>query len=317
MHLSPQLNQFAEAFAKLPQLKIIKAIGLLLLIYIAYLCAQITWLILTPTENSGSHVFVNSNVSVSGNEVKKVSIDELLSLNLFGQYSETPQEEVIEIKDAPQTRLRLVLSATVASDSKETAAAVIENKGVQETYGIGDKITGTRATLAQVLPDRVLIKVSGKMETLMLDGFSYNKKVVLPPSNNIVRPAPKRPSPSQKQNNANVVDQRKNKALSKEAARFKADLTSNPGKITDYLSVSRRREEGKIIGYQLRPGRDATFFKSSGLRSGDVAIQMNGYDLTSPSEAAQALQAIKEETEVSLLIIRNEDITEILFSIGN
>ena len=200
MHLSPQLNQFAEAFAKLPQLKIIKAIGLLLLIYIAYLCAQITWLILTPTENSGSHVFVNSNVSVSGNEVKKVSIDELLSLNLFGQYSETPQEEVIEIKDAPQTRLRLVLSATVASDSKETAAAVIENKGVQETYGIGDKITGTRATLAQVLPDRVLIKVSGKMETLMLDGFSYNKKVVLPPSNNIVRPAPKRPSPSQKQN---------------------------------------------------------------------------------------------------------------------
>ena len=43
---------------------------------------------------------------------------------------------------------------------------------------------------------------------------------------------------------------------------------------------------------------------------------MNGYDLTAPSEAAQALSALKQDKEVSLLIDRNGELNEILFSIG-
>ena len=65
------------------------------------------------------------------------------------------------------------------------------------------------------------------------------------------------------------------------------------------------------------PGKDPTFFESAGLKNGDVAIQMNGFDLTEPREAAQALQSLKEEREVSLLLDRNSEITEILFSIDN
>ena len=64
------------------------------------------------------------------------------------------------------------------------------------------------------------------------------------------------------------------------------------------------------------PGKKAEFFQSAGLKSGDVAIQMNGLDLTNPSEAAQALKALREEQEVSLLLDRDGDMTEILFSIN-
>jgi len=42
---------------------------------------------------------------------------------------------------------------------------------------------------------------------------------------------------------------------------------------------------------------------------------MNGYDLSQPSEAAQALQALKREREISLLVDRGGNTTEILFSI--
>jgi general secretion pathway protein C len=66
----------------------------------------------------------------------------------------------------------------------------------------------------------------------------------------------------------------------------------------------------------LLPGKNADFFQNSGLKSGDIAIQMNGYDLTVPSEAAQALAALKQDKEVSLLIDRNGELNEILFSIG-
>ena len=65
------------------------------------------------------------------------------------------------------------------------------------------------------------------------------------------------------------------------------------------------------------PGKDPTFFQNAGLKPGDVAVQMNGFDLTAPMEAAQALKSLKEQREVSLLLDRNGDMTEILFSIDN
>jgi general secretion pathway protein C len=63
------------------------------------------------------------------------------------------------------------------------------------------------------------------------------------------------------------------------------------------------------------PGRNPEFFKNSGLKAGDVATQMNGLDLSIPSESAQALKLLKETSDVSLLVERNGDLTEILFSI--
>jgi len=238
-------------------------------------------------------------------------------LNLFGLYNKkAPVENNVEIvKDAPQTRLKLTLSGVTASDEPKLSAAIIEHSGTQETYGIGDMITGTRATLEQVLADRVLIRVSGQMETLMIDGGDFNQpaKTVVESNNKIS----KRES-AQNQNineQSNVVDQRFNKNLSASAKKLRDDLQNNPGKITDYLKVSPKRENGKIVGYLLRPGKDPEFFKLSGLKAGDVAVNMNGYDLIQPSEAVQAMSSLQNVQNISLLVNRKGDFMEILFSI--
>ena len=76
-----------------------------------------------------------------------------------------------------------------------------------------------------------------------------------------------------------TVDLRDRAELSRAAKALKKDLANNPGKISDYLKISPKRTQGKIAGYRLMPGKNAEFFKASGLRSGDVAIQMNGLDL--------------------------------------
>jgi len=52
------------------------------------------------------------------------------------------------------------------------------------------------------------------------------------------------------------------------------------------------------------------------LKSGDVAIQMNGYDLLAPLQAAQAMSALKTERDISLLVERQGELIEILFSIN-
>jgi general secretion pathway protein C len=307
------MTELSEQLQKLPQQKIAKVISALLLCYIAYLLAQFTWLL--ASENKiASPIIVNYNSSANDSS-QDVNVSVISQLNLFGEYSEQKTIEEVKVQDAPETKLRLTLTGTVASDDVSTAAAIIENNGKQETYGIGDKITGTRAVLDSVATDRVLIKQSGRLETLMLDGFEFNKRQ----TNSMGRTSERQPSrgmdkPSPS-NGPQILDQRDNKSLSRTAMQLKNDINNDPGKITDYLKIIPKRENGDIIGYQLMPGKDPEFFQSSGLKSGDVAVQMNGLDLTMPSEAAQALQALKEEQEISLLVDRSGEMTEILFSI--
>lgn len=310
MHLSHDLTATFELLAKLPQQKIAKGISVLLFIYIAYLAAQMTWLLVPQEQNKQSNLIS----SASNNEVRvtdKADLSRLKGLNIFGIYGEEPVEQPEEIKDAPETTLNLTLSGVVATDDNMTAAAIIENKGKQETYGIGDTITGTRAVLSSVANDRVLIKQSGRLETLMLDGFKYDKTAYTVPKKTTTRNNNHLP----KKRSTTVLDQRNNVELSKRASALKKDINSDPGKITNHLKIAPKRSNGKIIGYRLMPGRNPTFFKASGLKSGDIAVQMNGFDLSEPSDAAQAMRALKQEKEVSLLVDRNGDMTEILFSI--
>jgi len=316
MTLLNNLSGASEQLSKLPQRKITQVIILVLLSYIAFLFAQITWLGLEPVQNTS--LKLNGLSSVSSGPKKQVEVKAIQSLNLFGVFSQQKEQRVEEVvEDAPETRLKLILTGVVASSDKATAAAVIASSGKQETYSIDENIKGTRATLEDVFNDRVILKVSGRFETLMFEGLVFDKNVkpINPRYNKSAAPQPTKLSPQL--SSPNIVDQRNNKALTQVTGSLRKELDGDPGKITDYLKISPKRENGKITGYQLMPAKDPTFFQSAGLKSGDVAVQMNGFDLTAPREAAQALKSLREQREVSLLLDRNGDMTEILFSIDN
>ncbi|NMP30433.1 type II secretion system protein GspC [Thalassotalea sp. M1531] len=320
MQLPDNLASFGEYLNKLPQVQIAKVIIVLILGYLVYLLAQMTWQFV-PSQHIPD-TSVEQSVSKSSKTVSnKFDVEGFIALNLFGNYQQVTSTETLpEVQDAPETKLNLILAGVVASSDPENAAAIIENNGSQETYGIGDKIKGTRAQLSQVHSDRVLIKQSGRMETLMLDGFDYSKKGSVTKSlssrDNIreKRNQLKKnlPSPSRR----DTVDLRNNKALTKAVRDLKNDLTDNPGKISDYLKISPKRAQGKVVGYRLMPGKNSEFFRNSGLKSGDVAVQMNGLDLSIPSESAQALKLLREASDMALLVDRNGELTEILFSIA-
>lgn len=315
MQLSNRLSPIAETLLNLPHGKIAKFIGLFLFIYIAYLLAQITWLILDePPLNSQN--LSKSVMVTTGTASVSYDLSSIQALNLFGLYNQTVviDKEPEEIEDAPETNLNLTLTGVVASDDEHLSAAIIQNKGSQEVYAIDETIDGTRAVLKKVYYDRVHIRHSGRLETLMLDGIDYKE-----PNNNKMNTSqrPKAPISKSITDEATAqIDKRKNAELAKQAQELRDDINEDPGNITDYLKIAPKRENGEIIGYQLMPGKNPNFFQSAGLKSGDVAIQMNGYDLSQGTEAAQALKALKEEQEVSLLVDRNGDITEILFSIN-
>lgn len=328
MALTNNLTSFSAALAKLPQQKAAQAVSVLLLIYIAFMAAKITWLVV-PQKTIANNTTTTNNAAQQNKRGQSFNISALQALNLFGQYNNQEKQDVtMQITDAPETRLQLTLSGLVASDQAGIAAAIIEHKGKQETYGIGDIIKETRASLEQVLIDRVIIKQSGRLETLMLDGADFNQPAqslsnkkanerANEKANKTLQQSEVQNSPQRlpSREDASVVDQRSNENLSRSAQLLRADLNNDPGKITDYLRISPARKAGEIVGYRLSPGKNPEFFKLSGLKSGDIAIQMNGNNLLVPLEAAQAMSALKTERDISLLVERDSDLIEILFSI--
>lgn len=317
MAFPSNMTAFASLFTQLGHRRVAQLVMALLVVYIAYVSAKITWSVV-PQGQSSHNSSVNGN-SKNFNHTKAnktIDVAKIQSLNLFGQYNErvdeTP-EVVIEMANVPETQLNLILTGLVASDDKSIAAAIIENQGKQETYGIGDIIIGTRANLEQVLMDRVIIKQSGRLETLMLDGFDYDQ-----PSKGIANKSAARKPRSNvrsKSSGAGVIDQRSNKKLTATAKKLRSELSNNPAKISDYLYISPKRKAGNIVGYTLRPGKKREFFKLAGLKAGDVAVQMNGFDLVDPVQGMQAMVEMKQARDISLLVDRRGHLTEILISL--
>lgn len=315
MPLPSNMTDLSSIFTQLGHRRVAQFAMAVLLVYIAYVGAKITWSVVPQAQTSQStSTAINSRNANSSKQNHTVDVAKIQSLNLFGLYNEGDVVEAeIEMANVPETRLNLVLTGLVASDEQSKAAAIIEYQGKQETYGIGDIIIGTRANLEQVLMDRVLIKQSGRLETLMLDGFDYNQ-----PAKKIAnKPAAKRNKTKigPQSSRSGVVDQRSNKQLTATAKILRAEFSQDPAKIGDYLRISPKRKDGKIIGYTLRPGKKPEFFKLAGLKAGDVAVEMNGFDLIAPTQAMQAMAEMRQARDISLLVNRQGNLTEILISL--
>ncbi|MDN3652994.1 type II secretion system protein GspC [Thalassotalea ponticola] len=316
MDLAQLHSQIQQVWQKLPMQALARALITTIVIYLAYWAATVTWLVIPeqvkPLPKSTQ---TSSNQLSSSSPTIDVSV--IRDLNLFGKFVKPSEVKapVKTVESAPETKLQLTLTGVVASTDDAVAAAIIESKGSQQTYGIDDKITGTRAVLKQVHPDRVIIETAGNMETLMLDGFKYTKQINANSTSSTARPQldikqtrnTKPPGPQP------VKQQR----IKEKIAELRADIAKDPTKITDYIKVSPHRVDGKIVGYRLMPSSKPEFFKQVGLVPGDVAVQINGRDLTDMREAQQALIELKVAEQIDILVDRQGELHDISLGLDN
>ncbi|WP_417348164.1 type II secretion system protein GspC [Ferrimonas sp.] len=303
------LQQGLNGLAKLPQAAIARVLTVLLAVYAIYLASQLTWM-MVPKESGPQQAWRPQ--TQQGTQTQGRDMSQVQSLNLFGKAEKTqatkkPVVETNLITDAPKTTLRILLTGLVASSEQERGIAIIESAGSQETYGIGDKIKGTSASLHEVYADRAIIVNRGRYETVMLDGIEYSKTIT-----DETKRLKQTPTEPQQQ------DLRENQAVSRQLDEARSALLSDPGKLTDYLSISPvKTQEGGLKGYRLNPGKDRALFTQAGLKAGDLAVAINGYDLTQMSEAMQVLAELPELTEMSVMVEREGQLTEIMFSLPN
>ncbi|WP_226565523.1 type II secretion system protein GspC [Shewanella chilikensis] len=280
------------------------AVFWLLLLLVLYLTAQISWKLIPtgkPTANW-------TPTPVSGPQSQNVDISGINGLALFGKKnasSTKPKEVATEmITDAPKTSLSILLTGVVASSAEQKGLAIIESQGSQETYSLGDKIKGTSASLKEVYADRIIITNAGRYETLMLDGLQYTTQ----------SQANAQLQQARSGGDVTKVD-RRDADIGRELVASRDELLADPSKITDYLAISPVQKDGEVQGYRLNPGKDAGLFKDAGFQPNDLAKSINGYDLTDMSQALEVMGQLPELTEVSVMVEREGQLVEIMFSL--
>ncbi|MCQ1057932.1 type II secretion system protein GspC [Photobacterium sp. ZSDE20] len=268
-----------------------------LVVMLAWVIGRMVWLALQPTPSpatwQASTVAVSSSAGNDRGEITKV-----LNMNLFGRYQESAAP-VVERKqpvkqDAPQTRLSLTLVGLVASSNPQTALAVITHRGKQNTYGLNEAIEGTRATLQAVYPDRVIIRNSGRDETLMLDGVDFNK-----PSQNTARTRPPEPRAPQEPEPTSDL------------SRIKQEILEKPQTLFSYIRLSQVKRDGELVGYRVNPGKERALFDAVGLKANDLAVSLNGNDLTDAAVMAKLWTELSSASDFTLTVEREGQLHDI------
>lgn len=298
------LDKIIAKTGSIPQKPASTAVFWLLLLLVLYLTAQISWKLI-PT---GKPTVNWTPTPVSGPQSQNVDISGINGLALFGKKdasSTKPKEVATEmITDAPKTSLSILLTGVVASSAEQKGLAIIESRGSQETYSLGDKIKGTSASLKEVYADRIIITNAGRYETLMLDGLQYTTQ------------SQANAQLQQARSGADVTKvDRRDADIGRELVASRDELLADPSKITDYLAISPVQKDGEVQGYRLNPGKDAGLFKDAGFQPNDLAKSINGYDLTDMGQALEVMGQLPELTEVSVMVEREGQLVEIMFSL--
>lgn len=276
---------------------------ILLVIYLLAYAAELVWRLI-PTPEEAAPQVAQTQVSSNASGKAQVNINAIKQLKLFGDPEVVEVVEAPVIESAPETNLNLTLTGLVASTTETDGAAIIENNGEQNTYGIGDKVDNTNAIVKEVQRDRIIINNGGRFETLMLDGHDFdeaNKMAARQNQKKIPVPGPIAPKPK---NRASV-----NRQLDRENAEMARALRTSPAKFTDFISIQPFRQAGRIAGYKVNPGREPALFKAAGLRPNDVLTEINGLDLTDVQQSMQAMNMLRTADFLQITVSRNGEVT--------
>lgn len=290
---------------RVPAQQLNRILSLVLVLVLAWLAARLTWL-LWPTPQVSTQF--QPDLAVASTTSGSPSLDNLLAAHLFGKFQEKSVEPapVAVVTDAPKTNLNVKLTGVVATKNQpEQGTAIIESNGVEQVYAVDEQIEGTNASLKQVLEDRVLLQVSGRFETLMLDGLEYqqlsNENAPIAEGLQEVTAAPEPMEYSPAPSDLNAARQ---------------EMLAEPAKFFDYVRVTPRHRNGQLYGYALLPGKDPELFARMGLMPNDVAIEINGVRLNDMQQAYGIINELREAKEASIKVERDGEVKDVLFTLS-
>ena len=227
----------------------------------------------------------NVDVRSQSRDNQSVDLAQLQQLPIFGRQQAGTQTRGNDYANAPKTSLNVRLVGSLPVHD-ERSAAIIEQAGKQSTYIVGDTIGRSRVSVEQILADRVILDNGGRLETLQLEDIGED-----------------RPALSLVVESSGKTDANEPKETANALQRVKQD----PGQLLDYVSITPVLEQGSLQGYRLSPGNQADIFYQAGFQEGDLAVAINGYDLTDMQQASELSSQLQDATEANVTVLRNNE----------
>lgn len=216
-----------------------------------------------------------------------IDVAAVQSLNLFGDFNAEAVAAPVEQEPRLElTKLNLELQGVIAANDPNLSWAIIGQANSQKLYKIGDEVEGARGVeIAEVQALKVILDNNGKLEELWLygeDGREVASSYTPPPQ-------PQRSAPADAGAKATV-------------SRDQLEQARNIGDVVRFMVAT---ENGKMIGYKVRPGRKRELFDQVGLKADDIVVSVNGIEVNEPQKVREVYQALKDATEADLQVMRD------------
>lgn len=262
-----------------------KLVNVLLVIWLAWLLARLSWFILPEPEVEpiSQRAIVAAPV-----QRQQPSVDEhqIAAWHLFGVAGEEKPVKTAPVALAPETRLKLTLRGLFASDDSAGGRAIIgDPKGKEESYAVGDPVPGG-ARLHEIYPDRVILERNGRYETLRL-----------PRDRSSVSSSARRATTS---TGASGSGSGQAEAFTK----YRNEIKQNPAAFLNYVRATPARADGKFVGFRLQAGKKRGALSELGLKPGDIVTSINNVKIDSPAKGMKAMQAMGEGESVNVTLLR-------------
>jgi len=240
---------------------------------IALQLINLTWKIIYP---------VNSvTYSKDSSLLKNNSVDAYknLSGDPFIKGTNQSLNQVFSI-DVPPTSLSLRLYGIRYSNSGQLDAAILgfdpNNQRIYKT----NEVIADDIILEFIEPERVVISRRGIRESVTFDSDT-------------------------------VLSPEITKVLANSSKGIKVE-DINSSALSQMISFQPYFSNGTLKGYQIYPGNQSKLFDSSGLKSGDVLVAVNGLDIKDPS----VLKELSVFGQVKLDLIRDDDDLSIIVKLN-
>jgi len=240
---------------------------------IALQLINLTWKIIYP---------VNSvTYSKDSSLLKNNSVDAYknLSGDPFIKGTNQSLNQVFSI-DVPPTSLSLRLYGIRYSNSGQLDAAILgfdpNNQRIYKT----NEVIADNIILEFIEPERVVISRGGIRESVTFDSDTALSPEIT-------------------------------KVLANSSKGIKVE-DINSSALSQMISFQPYFSNGTLKGYQIYPGNQSKLFDSSGLKSGDVLVAVNGLDIKDPS----VLKELSVFGQVKLNLIRDDDDLSIIVKLN-
>jgi general secretion pathway protein C len=219
----------------------------------------------------------------------KLDITALSNAYLFGNSKILTTHIATRITNTPpDTKLDLKLQGIYHGSTSYATITANDNNAF---YRVGDSLPND-VTIYEIFPKKVILLRNGQYEILRFIGSKNNDTNQ---STNIY--AKKRPE--------------------KLLAEYQRQLKSNPQQLMRLVRMSAVNQDGKLLGYRIKPRKDASLLLQFNLQTGDILTAVNGVKLNSPLKALGLVQKLATTDKVELEVLRNGQQLFLSFDVEN